>query len=175
LQDAIRLTPTSYIVLGLLAQVEQATPYELKAMSSSIQGLWTLQHAQLYSEPARLAAAGYLTETREQRGRRRRRYALAGPGREALEAWLRTPSDRFAELRDPGLLQLFFGGNPALIAGAQLELHRAKLAAYEEKLAAGGMTPGHTLALRAGIGHEHEWVRFWSSLADGGEAEPDAS
>jgi PadR family transcriptional regulator, regulatory protein AphA len=71
--EDIRLTPTSFIVLGLLMQVDEATPYELKAMvAGGIGNLWSLQHTQLYAEPERLTEAGYLTETREDGGRRRK-------------------------------------------------------------------------------------------------------
>ena len=69
----IRLTPTSYIVLGLLNEADDVTPYDLKAMVAvGVGNLWSLQHTQLYAEPERLAAAGYLTETREEGGRRRK-------------------------------------------------------------------------------------------------------
>ena len=60
--DEIELTPTSHIVLGLLSMAVQATPYDLKQMAARTVGeFWTLPHSQLYSEPARLARAGYLT------------------------------------------------------------------------------------------------------------------
>ena len=73
----IRLTPTSYIVLGLLMEADEATPYDLKAMvAGGIGNLWSLQHTQLYAEPERLAGSGYLTETREDGGRRRKLYSI---------------------------------------------------------------------------------------------------
>ena len=54
--QCIRLTPTSYIVLGLLELAGESTPYGLKQlMARSVGYFWTLQHAQLYTEPARLA------------------------------------------------------------------------------------------------------------------------
>ena len=54
-----RLTPTSYIVLGLLEAAGEATPYDLKrAVGTSVGNFWSLQHSQLYAEPARLASAG---------------------------------------------------------------------------------------------------------------------
>jgi PadR family transcriptional regulator, regulatory protein AphA len=58
----LRLTPISYIVLGFVAWSGEATPYRLKQLvARSVGNFWTLQHAQLYTEPERLAAAGYLT------------------------------------------------------------------------------------------------------------------
>ena len=63
MQNEIRPTPTSYIVLGLLEARGESTPYDLKrAVAASLTNFWSLQHAQLYTEPTRLTAAGYLTE-----------------------------------------------------------------------------------------------------------------
>ena len=88
MQGDLRLTPTSYIVLGLLERAGSATPYELKQrVARSVGNFWSLQHAQLYTEPERLAGAGYLTERRERGGRRRRHYSLTAAGRWALAEW----------------------------------------------------------------------------------------
>ena len=126
-----KLTNTSYIVLGLLELFGDATPYELKQrMAASVGDFWSVQHAQLYSEPERLAADGLVTEEREEGGRRRKRYAITDAGREALDAWRSNPSSAFTELRDPGLLQLFFGADPVALAEKQLEIHDEKLAEY---------------------------------------------
>jgi DNA-binding PadR family transcriptional regulator len=163
------LNPTSYIVLGLLEQAGEATPYELKRMvGASVGNLWSMQHAQLYTEPERLMAAGLVSVQREQEGRRRKRYKLTDGGRQALHAWLAQPTSDLAELRDPGLLQLFFGADPQALADAQISAHRAKLDEYERLRAAAGGQPasGPLLTLEAGIGHEREWIRFWSGLRD---------
>jgi DNA-binding PadR family transcriptional regulator len=166
MQD-VRLTPTSHIVLGFLEAAGESTPYELKKMvAASVGNFWSLQHAQLYTEPERLARAGYLSERREQGGRRRKRYALTDRGRAALEAWRREPTDQLSELRDPGLLKLFFGADPAALASVQLDAHRRKLREYEElRDADPGTGPrGPWLTLDAGIAHERVWIRFWSAL-----------
>ena len=111
--EEIELTPTSYIVLGLLSLSGKATPYDLKrAVSVSVGQFWTFPHSQLYAEPARLAQAGYLTEERETEGRRRKLYELTSDGRAALEAWLGVVSPEPYVLRDPALLKLFFGADP---------------------------------------------------------------
>jgi PadR family transcriptional regulator, regulatory protein AphA len=167
----IRLTPTSYIVLGLInAAGRPATPYELKQMhASGIGGFWTLNHAQLYAEPDRLVAGGYLTVEREEGGRRRKLYSVTAAGRRALEDWLAEPSDEFTELRDLGLLQLFFGADPRAVAEVQLRIHGDALASYEElHAAADGWPEGPRLVLESGIGHEREWLRFWKRVADEG-------
>jgi DNA-binding PadR family transcriptional regulator len=167
LQD-LRLTPTSYIVLGLIELAGEATPYALKqAVRETVGHFWTLQHAQLYSEPTRLAEGGYLTERQEEKGRRRKRYSLTDKGRRSLEEWRRTPAEQLYEFRDPGLLKLFFGADPTELAKSQLELHRRQLAAYEgmKSLDKGDEPRGPWLALESGIGHQREYIRFWERLA----------
>jgi hypothetical protein len=72
------------------------------------------------------------------------------------------------ELRDLGLLKLFFGADPPALAAARLAVHRVKLAEYEA-LAGGELPRGPRLALESGIGHEREWIRFWERLAREGE------
>jgi PadR family transcriptional regulator, regulatory protein AphA len=163
----IRLTPTSYIVLGLIAAAGRATPYDLKRVhQEGIGGFWSLNHAQLYAEPDRLAEGGYLTVEREEGGRRRKMYETTGRGRAALAEWLATPSDEFTELRDVGLLQLFFGADPKAVAEVQLRIHGDVLAQYEALHSSSGEWPaGARLVLESGIGHEREWLRFWKELA----------
>jgi PadR family transcriptional regulator, regulatory protein AphA len=168
MQDEPRLTPTSYIVLGLVEQAGDATPYELKQrVARSVGNFWSLQHAQLYAEPERLSAAGYLSERRERGGRRRKHYSLTAKGREALTAWRAEPSGELSELRDIGLLKLFLGADPVPLAEAQLASHRERLAHYEEiKAADTGAEPrAPWLALESGIGHEREWISFWERVA----------
>jgi DNA-binding PadR family transcriptional regulator len=163
----ISLTPTSYIVLGLLEWAGRATPYELKALAAqSVGNFWSIPHSQIYAEPERLARAGYVTVERERGGRRRRTYELADRGREALTAWRDEGTDELPELRDLALLKVFFGGDPALIAPRQLAAHRAKLAEYEALRAA--LPPGPASTLGAGIAHEREWVKYWERLTAAG-------
>jgi PadR family transcriptional regulator, regulatory protein AphA len=165
----IRLTPTSYIVLGLLDAAGEATPYELKqVVAAGLGDFWSIQHAQLYAEPERLTAAGYLKERREQSGRRRRHYKVTAAGKKALRAWLEEPTADLTELRDPGLLKLFFGAESKSLAAQQLPAHQRKLVEYEElrKQLGDDAPAGPRLSLEAGIGHEREWVRFWARLAE---------
>ena len=165
-----RLSPVSYVVLGLLEWFGTSTPYELKGfVKESIGNFWTLQHAQLYTEPERLESFGYVTEEREDGGRRRKRYTITDAGRQALREWRETPTAVLSELRDQGLLKLFFGADPAQLAATELERHRAKLAHYEAiKADDDGRGPrGPFLALQAGLRHEREWIAYWEALADG--------
>jgi PadR family transcriptional regulator AphA len=166
----IRLTPTSYIVLGLIAAADKpTTPYDLKQMhAAGIGGFWTLNHAQLYAEPDRLVEGGYLTVDLETGGRRRKLYELTDAGRKALADWIATPSDEFTELRDLGLLQLFFGADPKAVAEVQLRIHGEALARYEALAETAAQWPeGPRVVLESGIGHEREWLRFWKRVAAG--------
>jgi len=165
-----RLSPTSYIVLALIDAAGEATPYELKqAAALTLGNFWSVPHAQIYAEPERLAREGLLKERREESGRRRRHYKLTARGRKALQEWLARPTAAMADLRDPGMLKLFFGGDPLPLAAVQLSLHRTKLAELEalEGRIKDHVPAGAMLALRAGIGHEREWVRFWESVGRG--------
>jgi PadR family transcriptional regulator, regulatory protein AphA len=160
-----RLTDTSYAVLGLVDQCGPATPYQLKQVAQvSIFHFWAIPHTQIYTECGRLAEAGLLDEEREESGRRRRVYTLSAAGRKALDEWRSDPAADFYELRDPGLLKLFLGADPKQLAQRQLERHERRLAEYEGMLGSDGMPDGMRLALEAGIGHQREYVRFWSRV-----------
>ncbi len=171
----IELTHTSHIVLGLLSMSGQATPYDLKQMvSATIGHFWSLPHSQLYAEPARLARAGYVTEQREQGGRRRKLYSLTDRGREAHEQWLRVLTPEPYMLRDLALLKLFFGANAGELAEVQLETHRQKLTEYEALLeqSAEYASFGPRLALELGTRHERETVGFWAEQTQSANKQP---
>jgi PadR family transcriptional regulator AphA len=133
----IRLGPVSYLVLGVTALRGPSTPYDLKRfVQLSIGHFWPFPHTQLYAEPERLAAAGLLTETREESGRRRRHYEITDAGRERLEDWLAEPVTSASEVRDLGLMKLFFSeltGREEMerLAAEQAAAHRGKAAIYE--------------------------------------------
>ncbi len=167
------LTPTSYVVLGLLALLGPSTPYDMERwVDGSLGHFWSVPRSQLYGEPARLTAAGLLAESREQTGRRRRTFALTDAGRAALQAWLGTPDGQVAEIRDLGLLKLFFGSAAARpddvtrSAAAQVGAHAAQLALYEQ-LTEVVEDPHVAATLRLGVAYEQAAVAFWSSVAEG--------
>lgn len=167
------LTHTSHIVLGLLSMSGEASPYDLKQMVSATVGhFWSLPHSQLYAEPARLARAGYVTEQREQDGRRRKLYSLTDRGREALASWLEVLTPEPYVLRDLALLKLFFGADPRELAQAQVETHRQKLSEYEalRELSTSQAPLGPRLALELGTRHERETVSFWAEQAQSDKA-----
>jgi DNA-binding PadR family transcriptional regulator len=162
-----RLTPTSYIVLGFVDFAGEATPYRLKQLvAGSVGNFWTLQHAQLYTEPARLTTAGYLSEERERTGRRRKLYRITAKGRRALDAWRSEPTDAIPELRAPALLKLFFGADPAELAPLQVEAYRRKLGEYEQlrESMPADIPQGPRLALEAGIASVRQQIAWWEAI-----------
>ena len=176
------LTSTSYLVLGLVEREGPATPYELKRhVAATIGHFWSFPHALLYKEPARLGELGLLTEERETAGRRRRLFSITDAGRGALREWLATPAAEPTELRDSGLLQLFFSdlGSPAsrtALARAQLAAHGAALAGYvadrdgahsPRSGPAARRTEEHWrgVTLPMGILYEQAAVEFWARVA----------
>ena len=164
----LRLGPVSYVVLGFIELTGEATPYLLKQLvADSVGNFWTVQHAQLYSEPERLAKAGYLTEERERGGRRRKLYKITDRGRRALAEWRAAPTDAIPELRAPALLKLFFGADPAELAPLQLEAFRRKLAEYEliRDTMPDSVPDGPRLALEAGIANARQQIEWWERLA----------
>jgi PadR family transcriptional regulator, regulatory protein AphA len=165
----VRLGAVSYVVLGFVEWAGEATPYRLKQLvAGSVGNFWSLQHAQLYTEPERLAKAGYLTEKRESAGRRRKLYSITDRGRRALEEWRAEPTDAIPELRAPAVLKLFFGADPAMLAPLQVEAQRRKLAEYEaiRDSMPDTIPEGPRLALEAGIATTRQQIEWWERLVD---------
>jgi PadR family transcriptional regulator AphA len=178
------LTATSYLVLGLIEREGPSTPYELKRhVAATIGHFWSFPHALLYTEPPRLVKLGLLTEEREADGRRRRLFTITELGRAAIQAWLGTPAREPTELRDAGLLQLFFADlgstdDRRAIARAQLAIHRAALGRYEDDRRAERGVDGSDSAVRTvehwrgvtlpmGLLYERAAVEFWEGVAGG--------
>jgi len=162
------LTPTSYIVLGLLDE-EPGTPYDLKSrVAAGLGNFWSVPHAQLYKETARLAKEGLLDEEREIEGRRRKTYSITKAGKKALSSWLKEVGvSDLPEVRDLGLLKIFLGADPQATATAQAVAHKRRLQEWENlKLTISGydFPEGPTHTLEAGIAYERAMVRFWTSL-----------
>jgi PadR family transcriptional regulator AphA len=134
-----RLTPTSYLILGLLAREGPSTAYELERhVAATVGKVWSFARTLLYTEPARLARQGLVIETRERGGRHRRILTVTNSGLAALNDWLDRPSTDPSELRDLGLLQMHFTdlacpGARRRLAEQQLAAHAARLAAYEQE------------------------------------------
>lgn len=172
----VRLSTTSYVVLGMIALRGPSTPYELKrAVGHSVGYFWHFPHAQLYSEPDRLTELGLLARSVEEEGRRRKTYSLNGTGRAALRTWLASPTDVHFQMRDIAELKLFFNevgdpGNVPALAAEQMRQHRQRIAVYDgmvERFGDDHDAEPRMITLELGLEMEHAALRFWSALADG--------
>ena len=106
----MELSPTGRVILGMLA-VEPKSGYDIKAMvDRSTRFFWAASYGQIYPELKRLAEQGMIEPDAESEGgRRRTTHRITDAGREAFAAWIRDP-ELTHELRDEGLLKLFFAG-----------------------------------------------------------------
>lgn len=166
-----KLTATSYVVLGMLCH-GPATSYELKhRIACTIGAFWAFAHSQLYDEPARLVADGLVDETVEQWGRRRRIYSITEAGQQALRTWLASPTHEQTEMRDLGLLKLFFAGfgereDLLRLAHDRYECHRALAEDFTEQFEQVAMATDrwHAKTLELGVRYERAVEQFWADL-----------
>ncbi|MEW2274664.1 PadR family transcriptional regulator [Streptomyces sp. SID685] len=178
------LPSSAYVVLGLLAEQETATPYQLdQLILRGIGNFWSFPRSQLYAEAGRLARHGLIIEQREESGRRRRTLAITEAGRRQLRAWLETPTDAPAEVHDPGVLRLYFqpvghdrgeGHSAAVtqavlrLAAEQIATHEKLLAVYRQNAEVPTMRPGspQRAALELGLRYEQLLIDFWKEVLD---------
>jgi DNA-binding PadR family transcriptional regulator len=164
---------TGYVILGMLRN-EPRSGYEIKqVVDRSTRFFWAASYGQIYPELRKLATAGLVQgESRPTGGRRRTVYRLTDAGREELRRWLDRPPERL-EVRDEGLLKLFFAG--AAEPGRAVDIIDAKQRLMEEKLAtlreiepyavaAADADPFPYLVLRHGV-ESSEWVIAWCERA----------
>jgi DNA-binding PadR family transcriptional regulator len=167
------LPASSYVILGLLAMCGPSTPYEMKKLiDDSIGYFWAFPRAQLYVDPERLARQGLLAEERETTGRRRRTYRITAAGEAELRRWLHEAATQEVELRDAGLLKLFFGSllsadDVVALARRELQLHQHRMDAYSAIQAVIAHDPTQAFGfatLRVGLAYEQMSIAFWESI-----------
>ena len=124
------LSATARVILGLL-KFGPRTGYDVKRVTDfSTRFFWRASYGQIYPELRRLEGAGLVRAREEPRGRRPRRvYELTPKGEGILSAWLVGVDDLY-EVRDEGLLRLFFG--ELMSREELLALVRRRRAWYEE-------------------------------------------
>ena len=127
----MELSATAKVILGMLA-ARPRSGYEIKTLvDNSARFFWAASYGQIYPELKRLEKAGLITGADASQGARQRTvYKLTAQGRKAAREWIDGPPQVF-ELRDEGLLELFFAGaiNPARLA----EIARERAAQAREK------------------------------------------
>jgi PadR family transcriptional regulator AphA len=159
----MELSPTSYVILGLLAWWPMSG-YDVKSIADkSTRFFWAISYGQIYPELRRLADAGLVTGKAESgSGRGRTVYEITREGRRALGEWLNEEARHF-EQRDEGLLKLFLADAAPETAAATLD---AKRRFHESKLAqlraieASEPKGFSALVLRFGI-ESSEWTAAW--------------
>ncbi len=171
--DSRALTPTSYVVLGLVHTLQPCTSYDMKQLVRiSIGNFWSFPHSQLYAEPARLVEDGLLVEDQEDTGRRRRLYRLTDAGEATFREWARLPAQEIGELRDEGLLKLFF--SDAADTDAIVDLARAQVKVHEERIrslsrlreqVSDEAGPAQMATLELGVRWDRTAADFWAEVA----------
>jgi PadR family transcriptional regulator AphA len=163
----MELSNTAYVILGMLRR-EPRTGYEIKAaVDNSTRFFWAASYGQIYPELKQLSKTGLIKGEAEPRGGRKRTvYRLTAAGRKELRRWLERPAATF-ELRDEGLLKLFFSGagTPADAGesvAAKRRFHADKLERLREIEPAvrASDDPYPYMVLRHGIEYS-EWMIAW--------------
>lgn len=164
----MELSATGYVILGMVAR-EPRSGYEIKAaVDNTTRFFWAASYGQIYPELKKLSKAGLVEGTDASQGdRKRTRYAITSAGEAALKDWLRRPPEA-AEMREEGLLKLFFSG--VLEPGEAVETLRAmrqrrlelgdRLRAMEPQKMENVEDPFPLMVLRAGI-EFNEWFAEW--------------
>ncbi|MFG1664238.1 PadR family transcriptional regulator [Streptomyces sp. Y7] len=168
----VRLTTSSYLVLGIIDKLGEASAYDVKGEAArTVAPFWSVPHAQVYAQCDRLLEAGLLAQVRQESGRNRRVLALTDKGRAALREWLGDPEFVPVEARERGILKLWFGGRPDVLAPVQVDEHRRTLRSYQELADEVGelLTPGQREALEFGIRYERMMVDFWAWVRQRGD------
>ena len=159
------LSPTAYVVLGML-RLGLRSGYDIKQLvDKSTRFFWAASYGQIYPELRRLAAAGLIEgKASPQGGRKRNVYMLTQAGRTHLRAWLDTDPQVY-ELRDEALLKLFFanangGASAASTLDAKRRTHEQVVQRLKEIEATGKPEGFADLVLRYGI-EFNEWNARW--------------
>jgi len=172
------LSPTAYVILGMVRK-EPRSGYEIKALvDNSTRFFWAASYGQIYPELRRLEAAGLVSSQSVPSGARARTvYRLTDAGHAALDRWLASTQEPLYELRDEGMLKLFFSDLAGPEAGSpdalRIEHLRAMRARQEQKLQqlramepqVRNAPPGTYLTLRLGIDMA-EWFIEWSEATE---------
>jgi PadR family transcriptional regulator AphA len=175
----MELNATAKVILGMLA-ARPRSGYEIKTLvDSSARFFWAASYGQIYPELKRLEDAGLITGADASQGARQRTvYKLTAKGKRAAREWIEHRPEVF-ELRDEGLLELFFAGSIDPSRTAEIARERAAKAArtagelrgveeqIEEKRTEGDeFSPdqGSLTVLRYGI-EMNEWAAEWFERA----------
>jgi len=127
------LSPTGRVILGMIA-LGRTTGYDIKQLvDRTTRHFWAASYGQIYPELKRLEDAGLVRGRPEPSGARARTvYSLTKEGERALQGWLASDEEPLYELRDEGMLKLFFSDS---LPERRIENIRAMRQRQERKLA----------------------------------------
>jgi DNA-binding PadR family transcriptional regulator len=167
----VELSATGRVVLGLIA-FGLRTGYEIKTfVDKTTRYFWAASYGQIYPELKRLEEQGLVKGRSEPSGGRARTvYELTEAGAAALKDWLASDEEDLYELRDEGMLKLFFSDS---LPERRVEIVRAMRERSERKLAqlrsiephASQGPKGSYLTLQMGIGMT-EWMVEWCEATE---------
>ena len=105
------MNPAAYVVLGMLRKGAR-TGYDIKqAVDVSTRFFWTISHAQIYPALKALERDGLIRGEEAPHGQRQRRvFEVTADGERVLAEWIAADEEPTLEIRDVGLLKLFFAG-----------------------------------------------------------------
>jgi PadR family transcriptional regulator, regulatory protein AphA len=176
----MELSATAKVILGMIA-ARPRSGYEIKQLvDHSARFFWAASYGQIYPELKRLEEAGLVAGSDASQGARQRTvYKLTAKGKRAAREWIDSEPQVF-ELRDEGLLELFFAGSIEPARAAEIARERAgeaartaaELTEIEEMVErlerdAGpeySADPGSRTVLRYGI-ELNEWTAEWFERA----------
>src|SRR4051794_34506264 len=129
----VELSPTGRVILGLIA-FGKRTGYDIKTfVDKTTRYFWAASYGQIYPELKRLEDQGLVRGRPEPSGGRVRTvYELTEAGEAALQQWLAAEAEPSYELRDEGMLKLFFSDS---LPERQIDIVRAMRERSERKLA----------------------------------------
>jgi DNA-binding PadR family transcriptional regulator len=168
---APELSLTGRVICGMIT-LGRRTGYDIKQfVDRSARHFMAASYGQLYPELKRLQQAGLVAgRASPSGGRSRTVYELTPAGRDALLEWLASDADQLYELRDEGMLKLFFSDSlpeqRIAIVRALRERNERKLAelrAIEPHAAKGPEGPRLTLELGIGMA---EWIINWCEATE---------
>lgn len=107
MSDSLRLSTTSFAILGQLARGPWSAYDLAKGMQTNFDYFWPQARSLVFAEVKRLASLGLVKGRVGATGRRTRTvYSITPAGRRRLAEWLATPATTFA-LELEGLVRLF--------------------------------------------------------------------
>ena len=121
----MELSATGKVILGMLS-ARPRSGYEIKQLvDNSARFFWAASYGQIYPELKKLETAGLISGNDSSTGARQRMtFRLTPEGKRAARDWIAAPPE-VLEVRDEGLLKLFFSGSIQPKRAAEIARERA--------------------------------------------------